>query len=73
MTSPAAAGSRALVPGHEIEFSSWKCENTQTLATKPVVSDKALALRLCGERMTTKTESEKTKVFIRRKKDSMCG
>lgn len=45
------------------------------LATKPMVSDKALALQLCRQRILTKTESRETsKVFIGREEYStVCG
>ena len=40
------------------------------LATRPVVSDKALALQLCRKEFPPKTESSETsKVFIKRKKE----
>ena len=41
------------------------------LATKPMVSDKALAVQLCRQRILTKTESRETrKVFIGREEYS---
>ena len=59
-------------------FSSWSVTEVRSrgweyriLATRPVVSDKALALRLCRKRIPAKTESSETsKEFIRRKKRS---
>ena len=58
----------------ETEFWSQQWERGIP-ATRPAVSDKSLALRLCRKRIPTKTESSETsKVYIRRtKKYSTCG
>ena len=58
--------SKASVPQPEIEVSSQKWEH-QILAARPVVNDKALALRLCRKRIPTKTKSSKTKYLSRRR------
>ena len=63
--------------GFKQGFGSWPVTEVGSrwwehwiLATRPVVSDKALALWLCRERIPTKMESsETTKVLIKRRKE----
>ena len=54
------------LPVTEVGSQQWEY---QILATRPLVSDKAVALRLCGKRIPARTESSETStVFIRKKK-----
>ena len=67
--------SKASVPQPEIEVSSQKWEH-QILAVRPVVNDKALALRLCRKRIPTKTKSSETKYLSRgrkKKESTVCA
>ena len=62
---PAAAWSRASVPWPEIVSGSRWWEH-QILATRPVVSDKALAIQLCGKEFPQRWKTVKEVRYLLR-------